>query len=270
MENKKTIQSVHANGSDGEKILAKINNQSLLEEAVEIDTPKGIVNFLQKRNGTKFPYITKHRYSVTDLVHCQRKSLYKQLGVNQEELLEDRSIEGMWSTVRGDFLHNMTYAYKWREIDMEYNVPLNDGREAMVIGRLDMYDWKTKTVMDLKSTKNVQWQIKKGFLPKLEHILQVQCYGTMFEQYIPIENLNIVYVDNSDIVTYKVKKHDLTNWIKTRIQEIENAVDNKQMINGESSGLCQFCRYQTKCQSDGNGIEHTPMSAPKGGSDEKK
>ena len=153
---------------------------------------------------------------------------------------------------------------------MEYKVPLNDGREAMVIGRLDMYDWKTKTVMDLKSTKNVQWQIKKGFLPKLEHILQVQCYGTMFEQYIPIENLNIVYVDNSDIVTYKVKKHDLTNWIKTRIQEIENAVDNKQMINGEPSGLCQFCRYQTKCQSDGNGIEHTPMSAPKGGSDEKK
>ena len=49
MENKKTIQSVHANGSDGEKILAKIDNQSLLEEAVEVDTPKGIVNFLQKR-----------------------------------------------------------------------------------------------------------------------------------------------------------------------------------------------------------------------------
>ena len=159
MENKKTIQSVHANGSDGEKILAKINNQSLLEEAVEVDTPKGIVNFLQKRNGTKFPYITKHRYSVTDLVHCQRKSLYKQLGINQEELLEDRSIEGMWSTVRGDFLLNMTYAYKWREIDMEYKVPLNDGREATVAGRLDMYDWKTKTVIDLKSTKFVKWQI---------------------------------------------------------------------------------------------------------------
>ena len=61
---------------------------------------------------------------------------------------------------------------------------------------------------------------------------------------------------------------EMMNVVRT-IQEIENAVDDKQMINGEPSGLCQFCRYQTKCQSDGNGIEHTPMSAPKGESDEK-
>ena len=41
----------------------------------EIDTPKGIVNFLEKRNGlSKFNY--KSRYSVTELVGCQRKSLY--------------------------------------------------------------------------------------------------------------------------------------------------------------------------------------------------
>ncbi|MAW10366.1 MAG: 30S ribosomal protein S2 [Verrucomicrobiales bacterium] len=91
--------------------------------------------------------------------------------------------------------------------------------------------------MDLKSTKNVQWQIKKGFLPKLEHILQVQCYGTMFADYIPIENLNIVYVDNSDIVTYKVQKHDLTDWIKTRIQEIENSVEKKLMSKSELASL---------------------------------
>ena len=126
-----------------------------------------------------------------------------------------------------------------------------------------MYDWKTKTVLDLKSTKFVKWQIKRGFLPKLEHILQVQCYGTMFSNYIPIENLNIVYVDTNDIVTYKIKNRDLSTWIKTRIQEIEEAVNNKTIIKGEPSGLCQYCRYQTRCFNDGNGIKHNPLSAPK-------
>ena len=46
--------------------------------------------------------------------------------------------------------------------------------------------------------------------------------------------------------------------------EIENSVEKKQMLDGEPSGLCQFCRYQTRCQTDGNGIKHTPMSTPKG------
>ena len=263
MENRKITQSVHADGSDGEKISAALIPQSLVNQTIEIDIPKGILNFLQKRNGRRFPYLTKHHYSVTDLVHCQRKSLYKQMGMPQEELSEDRSIEGMWSTVRGDFLHNMTYAYKWREIDIEYDVPLENDKHATVVGRLDMYDWKTKTIMDLKSTKNVQRQIEEGSLPRLEHILQVQCYGTIFADYIPIDNLNLVYVDNSNIVTYKVQQRDLTDWIKIRIQEIENSVKVKQILNGEQSGLCQFCRYQTRCYNDGNGIQHAPMSKPK-------
>ena len=119
--------------------------------------------------------------------------------------------------------------------------------------------------MDLKSVPNLRHQVKHGFIPKLQHILQVQCYGTMFESYIPIENLNLVYVDNNDIVTYKIQKRDMTDWIKIRIQEIEDACNTKQIIKGEPTGLCQFCKYQTKCHTDGNGITHTPLSVPKGG-----
>src|SRR2546422_5441022 len=114
----------------------------------EIDVPEGIINFLQKRNGMGYK-VAKNRYSVTDLVGCQRKSFYKELGVEQEELLEDATVEKMWGTVRGDFLHQMTYAYKWRELDIEHYVPLKDKRIATVVGRLDMYDWKTKTIIDL-------------------------------------------------------------------------------------------------------------------------
>ena len=100
-------------------------------------------------------------------------------------------------------------------------------------------------------------------MPKLEHILQVQCYGTMFSKYIPIENLNIVYVDTSDIVTYKIKKEIYQHGSKPGFKKIEEAVNNKTIIKGEPSGLCQYCRYQSRCFNDGNGIEHTPLSAPK-------
>ncbi|EGG41364.1 Hypothetical protein Nlim_1827 [Candidatus Nitrosarchaeum limnium SFB1] len=230
--------------------------------AEEIDTPLGIVNFLEKRNGIS-NYNPKSRYSVTELVGCQRKSLYKQLGVSQEELLGDTTLESMWATVRGDFLHQMTYAYKWREMDIEHYVPLKNGKVATVAGRLDMYDWKTKTIIDLKTTKFVRWQIKQGFLPKLEHILQLQCYNTMFSQYMPVENLNIVYADMTDIVTYKVQKRDLNDWINTRIQEIEDAKENNVMLCGETSALCKYCKYQTKCSEDGEGLTDKPLSTPK-------
>tara|TARA_Y100000996_G_scaffold404170_1_gene377964 strand:- start:1454 stop:2260 length:807 start_codon:yes stop_codon:yes gene_type:complete len=265
MENKKITEFVHVDESNEEKMSAKITIQSFKDEIKEIDVPKGIVTFLGSKNGKRIPYLTKNRYSVSDLVHCQRKSLYKQLGLKPEQLVQDLSIEQMWSTVRGDFLHQMTNAYDWNELEMQYQVNLKDGKHATLHGRLDMYDWKTKTIMDLKSVTNLRHQVKHGFIPKLQHILQVQCYGTMFESYIPIENLNLVYVDNIDIVTYKIQKRDMTDWIKTRIQEIEDACNTKQIIKGEPTGLCQFCKYQTKCHTDGNGITHTPLSVPKGG-----
>ena len=230
--------------------------------AEEIDAPEGIVNFLQKRNGLYSKDYTS-RYSVTEIVGCQRKSFYKQSKVPNEELLADATLESMWATVRGDFLHNMTYAYKWREMDMEYYVPLKDKTIATVAGRLDMYDWKTKTIIDLKTTKFVRWQIKQGFLPKPEHILQLQVYDTIFSEYMPVESLNIVYADMSDIVTYKVEKKDLSDWIKTRIQEIESAKTDEKIPNGEVSGLCKFCKYQTRCNEAGNGLTDKPLSIPK-------
>lgn len=228
----------------------------------EIDPPKGIVNFLEKRNGIS-NYTAKSRYSVTEIVGCQRKSFYKQCKVPEEELLADATLESMWATVRGDFLHQMTYAYKWREMDMEYYVPLKDKKIATVAGRLDMYDWKTKTIIDLKTTKFVKWQIKQGFLPKPEHILQLQVYDTMFSEYMPVENLNIVYADMSDIVTYKVEKRDLGDWLKSRVQEIEESIAEKKTPAGETTGLCKYCKYQTRCFDEGNGLADKPLSIPK-------
>ena len=85
----------------------------------------------------------------------------------------------------------------------------------------------------------------------------------MFSDVIPVENLNLVYADMQDIVTYRVKKNDLSEWIKTRIKDIEDSIVRKSTPNGETSGLCQFCKYQSRCSDDGNGIEQNPLSIPK-------
>ena len=169
----------------------------------------------------------------------------------------------MWGKVRGDLLHQMTYAYRWREMDMEYRVPLKNRTEAILVGRLDMFDWKEKAIIDLKTTKFIKWQIKHGFLPRPEHIVQVQCYSIIFAQVLQVENLKIVYADTSDIVAYKIQKRDLTEWITRRIQGIEDCVNDDKVPSGEVSSLCQYCRYQTRCQNDKNGLIDKPLSRPK-------
>lgn len=240
---------------------------SSISEVKETDVPNGIINFLLKKN-RMISVDAKYRYWISDIVACQRKTYYKALGIEEEELLKDTSLEGMWDTVRGDFLHQLTYAYKWREMDIEHHVPLRDGRTAILVGRLDMYDWKEKEIIDLKTTKFIKWQIKQGYLPKLEHIIQVQCYDTIFSKILPVENLSIVYADMSDIVAYKIQKRDLTEWIKRRIQEIEDSLLYNNVPHGEVSGLCKYCRYQTKCYNDKNGLTDKPISRPRADSNQ--
>jgi hypothetical protein len=70
-------------------------NQSVVE-AKQIDLPDGIVNFLQRRSMTIAPTI-KSRYWISEIVGCQRKTYYRQLGIEQEESLSDTTVEGIHS-----------------------------------------------------------------------------------------------------------------------------------------------------------------------------
>ena len=48
-----------------------------------------------------------------------------------------------------------------------------------------------------------------------------------------------------------------------RIGEIEDSLLEKKIPHGEITGLCKYCRYQTKCYNDGNGLTDKPLSIPK-------
>jgi CRISPR/Cas system-associated exonuclease Cas4 (RecB family) len=116
-----------------------------------------------------------------------------------------------------------------------------------------MYDWKSRTIIDLKTTNFVDWQIRNNYLPRKEHILQLQCYSTMFSEVIPIENLCLLYIDMSNLCAYKINNVDRTLWITERIQKIENSLKIVTPPAAEVSGLCQFCNYKKICETDGNG-----------------
>lgn len=225
----------------------------------KMDIPNGIVHFLERRAGIEKKDQQK-RYSVSELIACLRKSYYKNSNISMERISDPGTFERLWSTTRGDLLHEITRAYRWRELDIDYESVLNDGKIITVRGRLDMYDWKSRTIIDLKTTKFVNWQLKNKLIPKIEHILQIQCYGTMFSTVIPIEQLCLVYADMDTMVAFKVKNRDMSHWIKERIKELENSVFNNNPPQGEESGVCQFCKYKIRCYADGNGITHNPIA----------
>ena len=60
----------------------------------------------------------------------------------------------------------MTKAYNWNELDIDFQIPLGNGKFGTISGRLDMYDWKTKTIIDLKTTKDVYSQAEERTIPK--------------------------------------------------------------------------------------------------------
>jgi CRISPR/Cas system-associated exonuclease Cas4 (RecB family) len=240
--------------------MMKFTSSFDVSETTEIDIPLGIVEYLQKRSrkSIKSYFNQAKRYSVSDIISCRRQAYYKQLGMPEEELIGDATTENMWNSVRGDLLHQITYAYRWRELDTEYLVHLKDGSIATIVGRLDMYDRRTKTIIDLKTTKAIKWQIKQGFLPRLEHILQVQCYFTIFSEVIPVEHLNLVYVDMNEIMAYRVRVRNMSDWLKVRVQEIEDSIVEMRIPKGDVSALCKYCRYQATCYADGNGLKEMP------------
>jgi len=209
---------------------------------IQVDIPDGITSFLEKKSGI-FRNDKTPSYGVTDIVRCLRKSYYEKTKKKRSKKI----LDNLWPSVRGDLLHEMTKAYNWNELDMDFQIPLGNGNFGTISGRLDMYDWKTKTIIDLKTTKDVYSQAEEGTIPKKEDILQIQCYGTIFSNIIPISRLILVYADLNDMIAFQIKNEDKTWWLKDRIIELENAIVNRNPPKKEFSKLCNFCKFENQC-----------------------
>jgi len=223
----------------------------------QIKTPDKIIEFLGRENRI-YPVRNTKGYSVSALLGCPRKAFFQKTRTSFEKIDLTQVENNVWRTTRGNFLHQITQAYSWNELEGKYIVSVN-GEDIPVFGRLDCYDPEEKNIIEFKTMQNVSKSASEGLLPFDSHIKQLQIYGTIFEDIIPVEKLTIVYLDMNDVVSFEIQKEDMSNWIINKVTSIENAIKSKEMPDGQVNSFCKLCNYQTTCSNNENGIEK-PLS----------
>ena len=227
-------------------------------EYKKIELPSYMMDFLKSQNGL-LRNNRSRTYSVTELIRCKRNTFFKKSRYPQETLLK-QDISDLWSPIRGNLLHKMTDSFSWSELEGTKEVFLEDGRLFTICGRLDMYDEKSKTVIDLKTVNDVNHLLDEGLLPFDEHVKQIQAYYTIFGKYIPIEHLHLVYADMTHMETFEITPRDTSKWLELRVNTLQNHIDSENVPDGEVSSKCKFCKYQTACFKIPGGIQGNPES----------
>jgi CRISPR/Cas system-associated exonuclease Cas4 (RecB family) len=120
-------------------------------------------------------------------------------------------------------------------------------------GRLDMYDHRFETLIDLKTTSSLRWQYNSGMIPRKSDIDQIRCYGTMFGQSIRISKLLLLYADQKEMIPIRVTEEDKSNWILDRLEKLHTSITiTKLPPSAEISNACKFCRFSERCKADNN------------------
>lgn len=224
--------------------------------AERAEIPPSIVSYLKRGNESKNSGkdISPNIFSVTDICRCLRQSFYRLSGT-PVDTDDEQKVEDLWSIQSGKFLHNLTYSYRWRELDVEVDFPCSDIAETLQIhGRLDMYDYKTQTIIDLKTTSFADWQYRKGLIPRAMDVSQIQCYGSLFGQVVKVSNLVLLYADLKNMFAFRVPVVDMTEWMRTRVGQLYvSTLVTRSPPPAEVSYLCNFCQYKNRCElSSGN------------------
>jgi CRISPR/Cas system-associated exonuclease Cas4 (RecB family) len=183
----------------------------------------------------------KNTIHVTSLTTCLRKAYLDAVTPSED------TVESAWAKLRGSLLHYAGRALGWSEMGVKMTLEI-DREEVVIIGFVDAYDPDTATVYDLKTTRFVKWQAEKGFVPRENHIAQIQCYYTMLENYgVPVARLVLVYVDDKDIMPIQVPLGSRKNWMTRRATELQSALISHTEPNPETGSRCKYCPYANGC-----------------------
>jgi CRISPR/Cas system-associated exonuclease Cas4 (RecB family) len=123
-----------------------------------------------------------------------------------------------------------------------------DGETISIVGFIDAFDPESGSLFDLKTTRFVKWQKEKGFLPREQHVAQVQCYYTMLETYgIPVSRLVLVYVDDKEIVPIAVPIGNRREWMIQRASQLHRAFTKQEEPQPEVGSGCKYCPHRDAC-----------------------
>jgi hypothetical protein len=161
---------------------------------------------------------------------------------------EPESISSLWTKKRGALLHaGLTYGFTWRELQTTHSFEF-EGDTIVIVARLDAYSPETKTIHDFKTTDNLQWQIRSGFIPRKHDVLQVQAYWTMFRRNLDIDDLKLTYIDKITSTTYSVPKEDVLEWVVARAMALHQALKTKCRPASDSG--CWLCTRAPQAGKD--------------------
>jgi hypothetical protein len=115
------------------------------------------------------------------------------------ETPKEAETELLWSMQSGKYLHQLT---RWRELDIEREIFCQDIDEKLYIhGRLDMYDYKTQTIIDLKTTNAIKWQYTNHLIPRERDIsIVVLWFFIWFENWGIKFDVAICGLEESDFI----------------------------------------------------------------------
>jgi CRISPR/Cas system-associated exonuclease Cas4 (RecB family) len=180
-------------------------------------------------------------YHVTSLANCLANSYF-----DRTSTVED-TVESAWAKLRGSLLHYAGRSLGWNELRVKMAFPL-DGRTITIAGYVDAYDPETATIYDLKTTRFVKWQAEKGFIPRENHVTQVQCYYTLLDLYgIPVNRLVLVYVDDKTIVPKQVPLGGRKEWMINRTTALHHAFQTLEVPEPEVGSGCVYCPFIKLC-----------------------
>jgi CRISPR/Cas system-associated exonuclease Cas4 (RecB family) len=197
-------------------------------------------SFWERLNWKRFPP-EENTIHVTSLSSCLTKAYFDANSCPEE------TVESAWAKLRGTLLHYAGRSLGWNELKAKLTFQL-DGTTITIVGHLDAYDPESGTIFDLKTTRFVEWQATKGFIPRLSHIEQIQCYYTLLDSYgIPVNRLVLLYVDDKSIVPKEVPLVNRREWMISRATILHQALAKSELPTPEPGDTCKYCPHITRC-----------------------
>ena len=125
-----------------------------------------------------------------------------------------------------------------------------DNEIIRVRGHVDLFDPEERQLIELKSTRALEWQDKKHLLPYTHHVLQLQSYYSIWTQchHLPAEKLSIAYMDEKTPPrSYQVEPRVLTDWLRQRARHLHDVIQQDRSPESETGPLCHYCAFKEVC-----------------------
>jgi len=218
---------------------------------------------LQLLRSTGFPVVR-----VTSLLGCPRAAWYELNGVQAD--LEPPSRQ--WARLRGTLFHKalLDDSEEFTERRLAYFVK---EAGAYVTGRVDWYNPKTATLVDLKTvSQKARWDVENGGYKEFDvrlnprHVKQLNLYAWLLDKNgYPVETARVVYISMGQVKTFSIVVDTapyVEEFIVRQLQAITAPVAPPERPPEGSKWLCKYCAYSACISNENTNLVAQPISRP--------